>query len=274
MSNEIPQALLYLSEKRSLFIGQLGRILSPANASSALVVSINGELDLIDHVNKRQYRNRSFLVPAGVSATIDTHDSIIALVFLDALGVDLTTLASKMKDPIVIDNTTTIYRGIHRESNVIKRGYYLLENRPSAADALQQLDEWIGEPAPGTEVPCDERVSRAVSLIRSSYEHNVSVSEIAEEVNISVPRLVQLFKKITGVPIRRFRLWHRIYMTAVFTAEGKTLTEAAVAAGFSDYAHFSRTFKEMGGVNPSEMLSPKKNTLIRVLPPEQVLAAE
>jgi len=70
-----------------------------------------------------------------------------------------------------------------------------------------------------------------------------------------VPRLIQLFKRTTGVPIRRFRVWQRIYTTILRVAEGDSLTAAAIAAGFADYAHFSRNFKEMSGVNPSDVLS-------------------
>jgi AraC-like DNA-binding protein len=69
-----------------------------------------------------------------------------------------------------------------------------------------------------------------------------------------MPRLVQIFKKQTGVPIRHYRLWHRLYITAIEVANGSNLTEAAMSAGFTDFAHFSHTFKAMFGTTPTKIL--------------------
>ena len=90
----------------------------------------------------------------------------------------------------------------------------------------------------------------------------MSVAEIAAKVSLSIPRLIQLFKQVTGTPIRRFRLWQRIFVTAEKLSTGLSLTDAAMEAGFSDYAHFSRTYRELSGGNPSDA---RNNTEIRVL---------
>jgi methylphosphotriester-DNA--protein-cysteine methyltransferase len=61
-----------------------------------------------------------------------------------------------------------------------------------------------------------------------------------------------LFKQVMGVPIRRFRLWHRIFATAAYLEKGETLTDAALKAGFADYAQFARTYRLLAGGNPSD----------------------
>jgi len=45
--------------------------------------------------------------------------------------------------------------------------------------------------------------------------------------------------------------------------QGVSLLNTAIDTGFSDYYHFSRTFKQFSGVNAS---SAKNSTEIRVLP--------
>ncbi len=67
-----------------------------------------------------------------------------------------------------------------------------------------------------------------------------------------MPRLSQLFKEVVGTPIRRFRLWHRVFVTAAKLRGGAGLTDAALAAGFADYAQFARTYRQLAGGNASQ----------------------
>ena len=111
----------------------------------------------------------------------------------------------------------------------------------------------------------DIRISMAVALITKDSARNVSIDEIASAVGLSAPRLIQLFKQVTGIPIRRFRLCHRIFVTLLNLGSGMSLTDAVVEAGFSDYSHFSRIFKELGSVKPSELLSSRNLVDLRIL---------
>jgi AraC-like DNA-binding protein len=77
------------------------------------------------------------------------------------------------------------------------------------------------------------------------------VEALADSIHLSPTRLVHLFKEQTGVPIRRFRQWHRMKAVAALVAAGENLTDAALNAGFSDSAHFSRAFRNMFGMKPS-----------------------
>ena len=67
----------------------------------------------------------------------------------------------------------------------------------------------------------------------------------------SMPQLNRWFKRITGVPVRRYRLWHRLFVTANLMSFGKSLTDAAHEAGFSDSSHLNHTFRSMIGMTPS-----------------------
>ena len=119
----------------------------------------------------------------------------------------------------------------------------------------------------GSEYAVDQRVVDVIKLIKQTVDDNLSVEALAKEVNLSVSRLVQLFKQQTGVPIRRYRLWHRLYVTAVKIGRGESLTDAAIAAGFTDYSHCSHTFRSMIGMKPSLILSqPNK---VRIMVPER-----
>ena len=74
-------------------------------------------------------------------------------------------------------------------------------------------------------------------------------------VHISPSRLIHLFREQVGVPIRRFTLWSRLRQVVRLAIDGATLTEAAHAAGFSDAAHMSNTFRQMFGFAPSALFT-------------------
>lgn len=262
------KATLYLSDRRTMYIGQLAPLLCQNSAASTLIFSLDNTLEVIDPVAKQQYQSRSFLIPAGSQSIINTKDSLLTLCFLDPLGKDLIVLKNKMSNEIPISNNAPFYSCHNQEDLLIQSARILYECTSPPEFAFSQLSRWIGEPEEGTALTIDPRVKRAVEMIKSSVLENRSVESIAQELNLSVSRLSQLFKQATGVPVRRFRIWHRIYITAVKMAYGLSLTEACVSSGFSDSSHFSRVFKEIGGIKPSKVLNSKNDTLIMMLPTE------
>jgi AraC-like DNA-binding protein len=259
------KSLVYLSSKRTMYVGPLKRLLEQSNSLTTLIISIDKELVLIDNSSGQNYVSKSFLIPAGSHVTVDTNDSIIALCFLNTLGTDLAKLIPSMKQCVHIDDSSPCYSGIPNELAVIEQAGEIFKRRPSAENVFERLDDWIESSSSGNPCLPDARISMALTLITRDYARNVSIDEIASAVGLSAPRLIQLFKQVTGIPIRRFRLCHRIFVTLLNLDAGMSLTDAVVEAGFSDYSHFSRIFKELGSVKPSELLSSRNLVDLRVL---------
>ena len=244
------KAIIYATGDRGVYVGRLERQFRRASVPSSLLVSLEDDLELVDPIRRDRVRGKSFLIPAGMSIEVETHGANVALFFLDGMGTDMARLQPLMKS-VTHFGEQYCFSGIGGESDVVEFGNILRNNRPSLTTAEHIVEEWFSHPSRAA-APPDPRIMKAVQLIKDNYDQNVSVEWIAREVGLSVPRLVQLFKQVTGSPIRRFRLWHRIFVTAAKLTEGCALTEAALAAGFSDYAQFSRTYRELAGANPSE----------------------
>jgi transcriptional regulator GlxA family with amidase domain len=147
-----------------------------------------------------------------------------------------------------------VYAGFHGEHS-LQRWLKALYNAPMQAEAaFDALESGINpgaQPYPET----DPRVARVVERIQSEIGRNVSVEELANSVNLSVSRLVELFRAQVGVPVRRYRQWHRLFVTFTGVERGASLTEAAIAAGFADSAHFSHTFRMTLGMKPSDIVT-------------------
>jgi AraC-like DNA-binding protein len=113
-------------------------------------------------------------------------------------------------------------------------------------------------------LPLDPRILMALDFAKSQPELKAPLKVIADAVGLSEGRLVHLFTEQIGIPIRRYLLWLRINRAIRNLFENVSLTTAAHNAGFSDSAHFTRTFRRMFGVTPSELF--KNSQFVQVIP--------
>ena len=100
----------------------------------------------------------------------------------------------------------------------------------------------------------DSRIEAALKILRGLPVKKISTSVIAEAINLSESRFIHLFKYQMGIPVRRYLLWLRLRDTVEQVLNGMSFTHAAHHAGFSDSAHFCRTFKKMSGMTMSDFL--------------------
>ena len=117
----------------------------------------------------------------------------------------------------------------------------------------------VAAPAASSRAP---RITRACAYIAQRLDEQPSLEEIAAHIQLSPGRLTHLFKQEVGVPIRRYALWLRTRQAVQSLIDHPTnLTQAAHEANFADQAHFSRTFREMFGLTPKQVLTtgPKRS---------------
>ncbi len=118
-------------------------------------------------------------------------------------------------------------------------------------DGRKALTELLGI---GTRADPDTRILSALRRMRDQPHRSHSMAELGACAGLSASRFLHLFKAETGVPLRRYRLWNRMGAAVAAFREGRSLTEAAHAAGFASSAHFSTAFRDMFGMMPSELL--------------------
>ena len=102
----------------------------------------------------------------------------------------------------------------------------------------------------------DRRVKRVLRDLPSRLAEleAVSLDGLAASVGLSPSRFLHLFTMSVGVPLRPFVLWLRLQRGARELASGQSVATAAHAAGFSDAAHFTRTFRRMIGATPRQVM--------------------
>jgi AraC family transcriptional regulator len=94
----------------------------------------------------------------------------------------------------------------------------------------------------------DRRVRQIIKWASENLDGAIAINEAAQGVGLSPSRASHLFVEETGLPFRTYVLWLRVTRAVDAHIAGMNLTQAAQAAGFSDSAHLSRTFKRMFGL--------------------------
>ena len=94
----------------------------------------------------------------------------------------------------------------------------------------------------------DARVRRILDYAKSHLDEPLTLSTAAQGIYLSPSRLRHLFVEQTGLPFKTYVLWLRLIKAVQIYSAGSALTEAALAAGFSDSAHFSRIFRRTFGL--------------------------
>jgi AraC-like DNA-binding protein len=119
--------------------------------------------------------------------------------------------------------------------------------------AAEICDRWIGRslPRPSRTRAMDDRVARVLRHIEASRGEVLRLAGLAKIAHLSPTRLSHLFREQTGIAMRSYILWRRLRLAVENASRGATLMEAGIAAGFTDSAHFTRTFKRTFGVTPS-----------------------
>jgi AraC-like DNA-binding protein len=256
---DVPPSTLYLWRLRTLFVGYLKHSIAFSAGAHTLLFGLEEAVPFT--VNGQTFRARSLLIPAGISFTADSQGKQVACCFLDPQGRDYLfhqSLMGRQQEGVYCDSMLQ-----DQQLSILQQAYH---HSLGADDVYGRLAGLLF-PAVNTRVSGfveDARITRIIDLIHSDPAQNYSNDDLGGHVGLSGARLQRLFKDATGIPIRRYRLWHRLFVTSTMISMGSSLTDAALTAGFSDSSHLTHVFQNMLGMPPSAMLSGSRQNRVLV----------
>lgn len=101
----------------------------------------------------------------------------------------------------------------------------------------------------------DPRVLRAIAQMNACYGEPLGVDDLARTAKMSRFHFSRLFRDEVGQAPYQYLLRLRISRATELLQSGHaTVTEAAIASGFSDFSRFARTFKRHTGKLPTDVL--------------------
>ena len=114
---------------------------------------------------------------------------------------------------------------------------------------LPKIEQEIG---PFPEKLCPEPILKTITFLKANYMRNITLQELATNVFVSPAYLCRIFKKYVNVSIFEYlnaiRLDKSIEM---MKTTSQTISEIALATGFSSVNYFSKQFKCHFNIMPS-----------------------
>jgi AraC-like DNA-binding protein len=176
---------------------------------------------------------------------VDARDTDVLIAFVDAESELGTALAERAESDVAPIAPDTIAR-------------WRTQLGESASLTADRVEPWVTHTLLRDRRPpsLDHRIKRVLRALpnRLAEAEAVSLNAVAASVGLSPSRFMHLFTTSVGVPLRPYVLWLRLQCGAGELARGRSVADAAYAAGFSDAAHFTRTFRRMIGATPRQVL--------------------
>ncbi len=235
---------------RVLYLGPAFGLTPHRNAAGVLAVALYGTLGVADNPRARvpRYRKaRSVLIWPNSLHHLRIDSGRMAFLYVDQFGRDLAALRARMSD---IGSRAAF--DLIDERPVIELFGDIAERRLAPKEARCAASDLLGI---GSDARPDARIAEAIKRMGDKPGEPHALADLCRRAGLSSSRFLHLFKEVTGVPLRRYRVWNRIGAAGRAIARGESLTEAAHGAGFSSSAHFSSAFRDMFGMMPSELFA-------------------
>lgn len=96
-------------------------------------------------------------------------------------------------------------------------------------------------------------INKIVSYLYTHIENHLSLKEIANDMNISMGYLSSCFKKNMGISVMNYYKKIKIERSkTLLLNSNKSIMEISTLLGFCDQCHFTKTFKSIVGMTPTE----------------------
>jgi AraC-like DNA-binding protein len=90
------------------------------------------------------------------------------------------------------------------------------------------------------------------NFISANRDSNITVENVCNLVNLNRQYVSALFKKETGITIQQYMIAMRIEKAKLLLKQQISVTETAMDCGYESVYSFSKSFKRVVGITPSE----------------------
>jgi AraC family transcriptional regulator len=97
------------------------------------------------------------------------------------------------------------------------------------------------------------KLRQAIEYIQAHLGEDISLSDIANQLDISQYYFCHLFKRSTGISPHQFLIRQRVEQAKrLLKQSDRTVMSIAMECGFANQSHFARCFRQCTGMNPNQ----------------------
>ena len=231
---------LYEAKDHILLQGAYGNPAEHRHMAVHMIVSLHGMMKVVS--NGTEYLCRGVMIPAGTSHVVDTYGEAV-LVFL-------------------YDCTTDVARQIRCVQTICEEScekiaqLYASFERAETTDGYRAFEQGVLDQLGLKRAACcvtDERIRSAIACIRSGLAEELSCQSVANAVHLSQSRFSHLFRQQVGMTFASYLIYQRIMSVYAGILRGDSITESALAAGFSSSSHFADVNRRVFGISASKI---------------------
>jgi AraC-like DNA-binding protein len=168
----------------------------------------------------------------------------------ELVGVRRDRVPPALAGPIIRDSRlTSLFRGVHSCSEAagpaLKREEHFLE---FIGRLFERHTRGVSPLTPPSREERPIRLAR--DFLDLHLDQQVRLADVAEAAGLPAFRLFRAFERATGMSPHRYQRQARVRFAAGLIRLGHPLSDAALAAGFADQAHMTRSFRSTMGVTP------------------------
>lgn len=241
--------LLYLWNSKAMYLGPSFETGEHSHNAIQIVLGLQGNIKIM--INGEWEEGPFFVIPPNTR-----HKTVflgmVAMLYADA-------------EDVRFDGQNFSNPGVSAET--IRKLLACYKFTHDAAIAESIYDEVLREAGFSKEQTglIDERIMKCLKYIDAHYSESLTMEKICTDLAISESTFSHLFSREVGIPFRRYLIWKRLKNAVFYFLNADcSLTEAALEAGFTDQPHFTKSFKEIFGVQPSYIFGKKLKLLNRV----------
>lgn len=175
------------------------------------------------------------------------------------------TWLTQMREHLQVTETSTAFQGGAFEL-LGRKLYKEFSNTDQAAPLIiegvmmEMLGETVRHSAAKPAHSSPRWLTQARELLHARFTENLTLADVAQTVGVHPVHLAQTFHKMyrctVGDYVRKLRIE---YACQELATSSKPIVEIALAAGFCDQSHFTRTFRRSIGIAPSQYRSCLRN---------------